>query len=92
MLKESAGRRCGFGPWVGKILWSKKWQHTPVFLSEEFHGQRSLVSYGPQGCKELDTTEHAHTARREIAGSCGSSIFSFFEKIPCCFTQWCIFS
>ena len=23
----------------------------------EFHGQRSLVSYGPWGRKELDTTE-----------------------------------
>ena len=32
---------------------------SPVFLSEEFHGQRSLVSYCPQGGKELDATEHA---------------------------------
>ena len=23
---------CGFHPWVGKIPWSKKWQHTRVFL------------------------------------------------------------
>ena len=30
----------------------------------ESHGQRSLVSYSPWGCKELDTTEqltHTHT-------------------------------
>ena len=30
----------------------------------EFHRQRSLVSYRPRGCKELDTTEqltHPHT-------------------------------
>ena len=33
------------------------WQPTPVFLPGESHGQRSLVGYGPQGCKELDTTE-----------------------------------
>ena len=26
-------------------------------LPEESHGQRSLVGYSPQGCKELDTTE-----------------------------------
>ena len=32
-----------FDPWVGKISWSRKWQHTPVFLPGEFHGQRSLV-------------------------------------------------
>ena len=29
----------------------------PVFLLGESHGQRSLVSYSPWGCKELDTTE-----------------------------------
>ena len=42
-----------------KIPWGRKWLPTPVFLSEEFHGQRSLVSYCPQGGKELDATEHA---------------------------------
>ena len=26
-------------------------------LSGESHGQRSLVSYSPQGCKELDMTK-----------------------------------
>ena len=26
-------------------------------LPEESHGQRSLVGYSPQGCKELDRTE-----------------------------------
>ena len=30
---------------------------TPVFLSGEFHEQRSLASYGPWGHKELNTTE-----------------------------------
>ena len=34
-----------------------KWQPTPIFLPEEFHGQRSLVGYSPLGHKELDTTE-----------------------------------
>ena len=40
-------------PWS----WRRKWQPTPVFLPEEFHGQRSLVGYSPWGHKELDTTE-----------------------------------
>ena len=35
-------RRRGFEPWVGKILWRRKWQLIPVFLPEESHGQRSL--------------------------------------------------
>ena len=30
---------------------------TPVFLSEESHGQKSLVGYSLWGCKELDKTE-----------------------------------
>ena len=38
-----------------------------VFLPEESHGERTLAGYGPQGCKELDTTEatqHKHTHAR----------------------------
>ena len=34
-----------FDPWVGKILWRRAWQPTPVFLPGEFHGQRILVGY-----------------------------------------------
>ena len=30
---------------------------SPVLLLGEFHGQRSLASYSPWGCKELDMTE-----------------------------------
>ena len=40
-------KRRGFNPWVGKIPWRRKWQPTPVFLSEKFHGQRSLAGYSP---------------------------------------------
>ena len=28
-------KRNGFDPWVGRIPWSRKLQHTPVFLPEE---------------------------------------------------------
>ena len=34
--------------------WRRAWQPTPVFLPGESHGQRSLVSYSPWGCKESD--------------------------------------
>ena len=34
--------RPGFNSWVGKILWRRKWQPTPVLLPGESHGQRSL--------------------------------------------------
>ena len=34
----------------------------PIFLPEEFHGQRSLAGYCPRGCKESDMTEQlTHT-------------------------------
>ena len=35
-------RRPGFSSWGGKILWRRKWQPTPVFLSGESHEQRNL--------------------------------------------------
>ena len=50
----------GFDPWVGKTLWSRKWQPTPVFLPGKFHGQRSLVDCSPWGRKESDTIERLH--------------------------------
>ena len=35
-------RDMGLIPGVRKILWSRKWQPTLVFLPEESHGQRNL--------------------------------------------------
>jgi len=58
-LPSNAGRckRHGFDPWVRKIPWRRKWQPTPVFLTGESYGQRSLASYSP-GCRhESDTIE-----------------------------------
>ena len=37
--------------------WRGKCQPTPVFLSGESHGQRSLVGHGPWGHRESDMTE-----------------------------------
>ena len=50
-------RRHGFYPWVGKILWKRKWRPTPVFLLGKFHGQRSLAGYSPCSHRESDTAE-----------------------------------
>ena len=47
----------GFDPQVGKILWRRKWQPTPVLLPGKSHGWRSLVGYSPWSCKESDMTE-----------------------------------
>ena len=32
-----------FNPRVGKILWRRKWQPTPLFLPGKSHGQRSMA-------------------------------------------------
>jgi len=50
-------QRHGFDPWDRKLPWRRKRQATAVFLHEKLHGQRSLVSYSPWGCKELNMTE-----------------------------------
>ena len=57
--KESA---CNAGvrgsiPGLGRFLWRREQLPTLVFLPGESQGQRSLASYSPLGCKELDTTE-----------------------------------
>ena len=51
--KESACNAgdLGFNSWVGKIPWRRKWQPTPVFLSGESYGQRSLTDYSSWGRK-----------------------------------------
>ena len=60
VVKNSpANARDEFNTWVGKILWGRKWQPTPVFLPGKFHGQR--VSWAAvHGVAELDWTEHKH--------------------------------
>ena len=53
-------RRCEgpvFSSWVRKITWRRVWQPTPVFLSGEYHGQRSLAGCSLEGRKESDITE-----------------------------------
>ena len=52
-------RRCEFDPWVGKIPLRRAWQPTPIFLSGESHGERSLEGYSPWYHTESDTTEGA---------------------------------
>ena len=54
-LQRRRHKRCRFGPWLGKIPWRRARQSSPVFLSGESQGQRSLVGSG--------TTEEVGTHR-----------------------------
>ena len=51
---------------IRKIPWSRKWQHTPVFLHGKFHGERNLAGCSPWGHKELDMTMNAPTYHYHI--------------------------
>ena len=71
--KESSCRcrRCkthSFEPWVGKGLWSRKWQLTSLFWPGKSQGQRSLAGYSPWGSKQQAMTEHSR-AYTHTAGS-----------------------
>ena len=71
-------KRCGFNPWVGKILWRRKWQPTAVFLPKENPIDRwawQLQSIGSQsqtGLKQLSTHRGMHLG----------------EKTALCLTMW----
>ena len=56
------------------LPWRRKWQHIPVFLPGQSHGQRSLVGCSPKGHRLLST----HTHNREP--------FSYHVK---CVSCWC---
>ena len=53
------------------FIWRRQWHPTPVLLSGESHGQRSLVGCSPWGREEWDTTEwlpfHFHALEKEMA-------------------------
>ena len=60
---------------------------TPVLVPGKFHGQRSLVSSSPWGCKESDTTErlqfHFHTVKRfSVVNETELFCFFFIFLIP----------
>ena len=50
---------------VGNVFWRRKWQPSPVSISEKSHRQRSLVGCSPKGHKESNTTQQLNTQHRE---------------------------
>ena len=63
----------------------------PVFLPGKSHGQRSLVGYSPQGCKELDTTEVPWHAHRYLNNSYKYKDFVYYVNMHACMRA-CMFS
>ena len=50
-------RAMGLIPGLGRSPGGEHGNPLQYSCLENFHGQRSLAGYGPQGCKELETTE-----------------------------------
>ena len=105
--KESAGqcrrhRRPEFDPWIGKILWGRKWQPTPVLLPGKSHEQRSMVGYSPWGRKESDMTERLpfHFSLEAAASFYFSALYSLRAEVSfflhllkycnCCLVLSCV--
>ena len=61
-LQCSRDKRCGFNPWVWKILWRRKWQPTPIFLPGNSQGQSSLASYSAWGSQRVGHGFATHSA------------------------------
>ena len=70
-------RRRGFDPWVKKIPWWRKWQTTPIFLSEKSQEQRSLKGYNSWDHKESDTTELLRTHTRYLVSKFQHNFYSY---------------
>ena len=69
---------------VGKILWRRKWQPTPIFLPGKPQVQRSLAGYHPWDHKESNMTEHTHThTHTHTQTNTYLFLFRFFSHIGC---------
>ena len=58
-----------WGQATDTILWMRARQPTPVLLSGESHGQRSLVDYSPWGHRESNTTEQLTRTQNRYNGN-----------------------
>ena len=56
-------RDSGSIPGLGRPPWRRTQHPTPVFLTGESHGQRSLVGFSPSGPEESDVTDRQSTAQ-----------------------------
>ena len=85
---NTGDRRCGFDPWVRKILWSRKWKPPLQYSCLENSMDRELWwAYSPWGHKELDTTEllNIHACTSFIV------IIKYLLYSPCCIMYSCSF-
>ena len=84
-LPASLGdKKCGFDPWVQKILWRRKWQPTPVFLPGQSHGERGLVGHRPWGHKRVRWD--LENEQQQFSGLCRILSVQFSSVAQSCLT------
>ena len=92
-VEESACNAGDLGliPGLGRFLWRREWQSTPVFLPGEFHGQRSLAGYiqlmWSQRVRHSWATT-THTQKELIVGTEPSSLYLLTIYINFVFFFW----
>ena len=69
-------RRYRSDPWVGQILWRRKWQCTPVFLPGESRGQRSLAGLVHRVTQSLTRLKRLSTQRGKTSEYWKDSLFN----------------
>ena len=57
LSSEESACQCGrylFHPWMGKIPWRSKWQHTPIFMPEEIPWTEEASGLQSTGSQRYD--------------------------------------
>ena len=75
-------KRCGFDPWVRKILCRRKWQPTPVFLPGESQVRGSLVGCRLWGSRVgHDGSDLAAAAAGRLSGSKTGTFLAYWNIV-----------
>ena len=80
----SIHKRCGFDSRVRKNPWSRKWQPSPVFLPQKFHGQRSLSSVQSLSRVQLFATPWTAACQASLSNTNSQAC-----SHSCPLSRWC---
>ena len=75
------GKRHGFDPWVGKILWRRKWQPTPVFLLKNPTDRGAWLATGGRKGSDLLNWEFKKVTLIPCPSGAHVFILSHFSRV-----------
>ena len=96
LAMQETCRRCRFNPWIGTIPWRRKWQPTPVFLPEKFHGLQPCNLWeiprteepGGRQCMGLQRAEHDWGSQQQQGTSFPKLQKTLFLRQMSILIQW----